>query len=361
MSQTINAKLYDVKKLRSDIKKAVGGQDGLTKEHLFLNDLDLLKEYRRVYGPKELDEYLLKEKITFKQAVEYNLNAFKDSLLGIANGKAYILEGNCLRGDQEFEDVFLTKESIGYVMVGLKTGTILPIARADEHHKGFDLLNRLIKENYIPNDTYLAIFSLGSDYLHEDNFKEALVIYERWLKMGGPNIIIEDWFGSKNGFITDMKTFVEKKGKSLAPRKGSVATIGKSLISTLTELSLSGVAIRKSSNPDVDFKKYCVSLKKLLNLINGPIYFRCQFSSALKKSRFKEPEDLLSEIKNPSVPVLDLIQEIEELVFGMHGFKKIVHDEIRECMKSEEERFNDRDIVRIFGDLQKAFDALGRI
>lgn len=359
MANDMVLKNYDMKKLRKDLKDAVGGEDGLTMEHLGLRDRDLALQYIYVYGKESFEEYKKEGTITRKEAVKANLRAYADSLLGIAHGKCYILEGNSLSGDQDHEEVYLTKDNIGYVMMGIKTKTVLPIARGDEHHKGFDLVENLIKENLIPNDKYLPIFCLGSDYLHEDDFKDALIIFPKWLQMGGPNIILEDWHGAKEGFIIDMKSFVEKQGKSLKPRKGTIATVGKTLISMLTEVSLSGVALRKSADPEADFKKYTVPLKKLLNLCTGPIYFRCHLHQALKSTRFEDVDLLLEEIKKPTKPALELLQEIEEALFGMKSFKKIVHDDIRENMANP--GFDYKDLNKLFGDLQKAFDALGRI
>lgn len=357
MSKII-AKNYDVKKLRADLKKSIG-TDGLTRDHLGLKDSDLLKEYVRIYGKEELEAYKSVETISFGDAVRYNLQAFKDSLLGIASGKVYVLEGNSIGGDREYEDVYLTKQPIGYVMMGLKSKIVLPIARDDEHHKGFDLVFNLIDKGLIPKDKYFPIFALGSDYLHEDDFKYALTIYKRWLDMGGPNIVIEDWHGSKEGFMIDLRSFVEKEGKGLKPRKGSLSVVGKTLISSLTELSLSGIALRKSANPDADFKKYAVVAKKLINFAEGPMYFRCQLSQALKNTKFKDRDDLVAEINKPTKPALELLQEIEEIIFGMTSFKKIIHDDIRENMAKP--GFDFKDLVKIFGDLPKAFDALGRI
>lgn len=356
---TIVAKNYDMKKLRKDLKNAIGGEDGLSKDHLGLRDKDLLLQYVHIYGKDALDGYKIEGKITYTQAVKSNLESYANSLLGIANGKCYILEGNSLSGDQEFEEVYLTKESIGYVMMGLKTKTVLPIARGDEHYKGFDLVEKLIDGRLIPNDTYLPIFCLGSDYLHEDDFEKALVIYKRWLEMSGPNIIIEDWHGSKEGFLIDIKTFVEKKGKGLKPKKGSLAVIGKMLISALSELSLSGVALRKSANPEDDFKKYVISVRRLINITQGPIYFRVKLSQSLKKTRFLDEDGLLEELKKPTKPALELLQEIEECLFGMHSFKKLIHDSIRDNISKPD--FHSEDLIKIFGDLNKAFDALGRI
>ena len=50
---------YDIKRLREDLANGVGGENGLTKKHLYMSDAQLISDYRYIYGDEALYEYLI--------------------------------------------------------------------------------------------------------------------------------------------------------------------------------------------------------------------------------------------------------------------------------------------------------------
>lgn len=52
----------DVKKFRLSLLNSIGGEDGLTKKHLKLTDIELLTEYLSIYNDLDGMENLLKSK-----------------------------------------------------------------------------------------------------------------------------------------------------------------------------------------------------------------------------------------------------------------------------------------------------------
>lgn len=47
----------DIEKLRADLTKSIGGDDGLRKIHLKLSDTELVMEYVYIYGVSALIPY----------------------------------------------------------------------------------------------------------------------------------------------------------------------------------------------------------------------------------------------------------------------------------------------------------------
>ena len=61
LKQKYHPDKYDMKRLRSDLKKDIGSASGLTAKHLKVPDANLLLGYGFVYGFDELKEYVLEE------------------------------------------------------------------------------------------------------------------------------------------------------------------------------------------------------------------------------------------------------------------------------------------------------------
>lgn len=289
----------------------------------------------------------------FKKAVKHNLSLLEGGLLGVNNLKCYILVANSSNLDSPIgEDGVRLKERVGYVMVGLNTRVCIPIARDDEHYRGYDLLHILLENDLIPKDTYIPIFSLGLDYIYEESIDQHLQAFKIWHELGGPDITLEAWAShdSDKTLQTISKTFV-KNGKMSRLRKNTVSEKGREFIQCLVDLGKLGEKSRSEVDPKL--KPYIKKLRDLDRIMDQG-YLRIMKSDYIEQS--------LVVIENDSLSDADKIQQIEELIFGMKSLKKDIHDELK--IYSEEEGGNShtrRDLVKVFGDISKAYLLLGKI
>jgi hypothetical protein len=107
------------------------------------------------------------------------------SLENIASTTAMIHLGNS--GDKFKEGDF---ENAGYLLFGPNTGAIIPVARSDEHHGGYDLCEYLMRKKLIPKDDYKSLWLLGKNISYIYHYEDAKTIQKalrKWVELGGPS------------------------------------------------------------------------------------------------------------------------------------------------------------------------------
>jgi len=111
----------------------------------------------------------------------------------IQKWKAKVILGNSGGKEGEWDDV-------GYVGFKPSTGTLVPVARADEHQTGYDLIDYYIQKGLIPKGKYTTIWvRTGPNYAHDDeHIKELIPVYKKWLELGGENLRIK----TKNKYMS---------------------------------------------------------------------------------------------------------------------------------------------------------------
>lgn len=284
---------------------------------------------------RELSESkILSERISPSLKNNYQIT---DSLSDVLNWKVKVVIGNSRNEkDPDVGDY----DSVGYVHVGINLGTIVPIARADEHHRGYDLVQHLIEKGLIPSDTYYPFFCINNDYV-DRNDQIALQAMKIWRKLGGPNITIRNWRNDGTPFQLTMDEFIEKEG-NIEINKGELFPFGQKLIDQLKEVS--SLCIESRTNPLKEKQLYAKSVKTYLFYVKN--IDMCSESAV---------QEMLSKIENCKIKGGDQgIKDLEQLFFGFDSFKNNLHNQIRKALDPKSYSFEKRDMIQIFGDLELA-------
>ena len=161
----------------------------------------------------------------------------------ISNWKARIISNNSGSDDKKVGDW----EEVGYVWISLVDNTIIPIARSDEHHQGYDCI---AYDLHIGASDYYPVF-LGGDFYKEGennqypyNEKEARQLKVALLKLQffGRNLdtinvnlhyTLHDW----NAKPITATQFVEGKYGKEKYANAELTSLGEKLVKTLEKLS----------------------------------------------------------------------------------------------------------------------------
>lgn len=306
-------------------------------EHAF-NDLysEFLKAIRELN-----DEKTLKERIVTDMVKNLQIT---DSLKDIESWKARIIVGNSLGRDSVGIGEM---DSVGYVHIGINTGTIVPISRGDEHHRGYDLVFDYIEKGVIPDDLYYPLFHNG-DYV--DGYDPvALEAMKTWRRLGGPNFII------KNKSQRDSKPFqvmvddyIKMEGK-ISFEKGTLLPVGKEFIDYLSKIS----------KMTTDFRK---NLKGEKHIYQAVYKFLSFYKTKMVRFETKDYKEFLNLVMEAEATG-DIVglQKLEEVLFGFNGIKNKIHQSIRKALDPDSFSFQREEMEAIFGDLELANHLMGSI
>lgn len=286
------------------------------------------------------------------------------SLAGVRRWKAFCYVGNdCEEKDaQQMQDV-------GYVMISLVDDTIIPIARGDEHHRGYDLLHDFASGEYatyglpaarrgrrpkpgqgldIRARDYVPVWSHGTNYVYgPSDIADMTVALRKWLSYGGRDGIVigsNDLRGralSSSGMVASGGDF------TVAP--GTLAPIGAEIYARFEKLSATLVALgREPTRPALsDAFRQTADLLSMIEPFGYQIGINLEFRNATL-SRLKE------------VRRSGDSQQLWELVFGFDGIKNAMHVYLRQ--ETEKDWAWSRDhLSSIWGDPGLAIDMLGRL
>lgn len=133
---------------------------------------------------------------------------------------------------------------VGYIMVSLVDNTIIPIARSDEHQRGYEILETIYMDEYdiIPNN-YYPIFCLGNNYpYNQDEALKIKVALEKLKSYGYDldklNVSMyylskgkDERYISGNDFLNEIET------KETERKKIPVSSLGKKLVKAFEDIS----------------------------------------------------------------------------------------------------------------------------
>jgi hypothetical protein len=275
-----------------------------------------------------------------------------DSLADVERWRVYVYDGNSM-GDGDAKPG--TMGEVGYTMISKTSNHIIPIARSDEHHMGFDTLHGLARKNpgIVVRD-FIPIF-YGGNYINSmDEVPDYLNVIAKWLAYGGKNGVLEGARMTPRTAIS-MRDFVESGGK-ITVEPGQLAPIGKAILASYKEAA---TALRMArDNPE---KKSAVNAAFMasLNVIKT-------FSSLgfLIMGDFK-----MEDVRNAVPRIKELkaagdVQGLEEFMFGFHSLKNTMHNNLRALQKKRDsgqpDYFYGDKAAAIWGDIPLAIDALGR-
>lgn len=288
------------------------------------------------------------------------------SLANVRRWKAFCYLGNnCEEKDAQ------QMQEVGYVMISLVDDTVIPIARGDEHHRGYDLLHDFATGEYstyaIPSPRhgrrarpapgagldirprdYVPVWSHGTNYVYGPrdiaDMTEAL---RRWLSYGGRDGIVigsNDLRGkalSSSGMVASGGDF------TVAP--GTLAPIGAEIYARFEKLSATVVTLgREPTGPAMsDAFGQTADLISMIEPFGYQIGVNMEFRDGAL-ARLKEARRSRDS------------QQLWELVFGFSGIKNVMHAYLRQ--ETEKDSAWSRDhLSSIWGDRGLAIDMLGRL
>lgn len=266
-----------------------------------------------------------------------------DSLAMVRNWKAKVILRNSAGPDSPKKGEF---DAVGYVHIGINLGNIIPIARADEHHRGYDLIEYLQEKGLIPQDIYQP-FYVHSDYV-DANDAVALQAMKTWRKLGGPNIVIKNWTNSGTAFQVTMDDYIKAEG-DIQINKGSLFPLGQGLIDQLKLLSALCIEARQNERKEKQLYKQAV---KTFEYYVKNILMLSPNNSAEVLTKIAQAEALGGE---------EGIKCLEQLMFGFDSFKNKLHNQVRRALDPKALRYERNDMQAIFGDLELANHELGSL
>jgi hypothetical protein len=248
---------------------------------------------------------------------------------------------------------------IGYVMISLKDDTIIPIARGDEHHTGFDVLSDEIakecKRNGHPINTrdFLPIWSYGANYIYrESDIPVMLIALEKFLSYGGVDGPLQG-ANDLRKLVMNSSEFVARKGK-VTVTPNTLAPAGQKIYDGFVSLAETIRAGLTTEERSAQGRAFQAAIKFAAQLTPFISYLAIDDYDVLYK-----PEILRGLKKEGN------LAEVEKLFFGFGGIKNQIHNAIREYnvrkAKKEVNYFKDDRIDALWGDPKLAEDMLGRI
>lgn len=319
---------------------------------------DIIEEFRKIEKQIDdsiettlnntLEELLKKEFGSFEDRVPEKIRSnyqMSGDFGSVKSWKALVyLANSCGDGDAQEGEM----GEVGYTMIEVDTGEIIPIARSDEHHMGYDLIHHLTSKKLIPKGNYYPIF-FNSNYVyqeHPDEVQKALKAFKIWRANGGENTSITATGSRSNDFTVNMDDYINANGNIEIPT-GELLPIGKRVVHYLEKCAhiVSGYHQGKK----VKEGHLVVYAERIVK----ELYETHKFFSEVKKL------DFAVKIYNQDQD----FSKLEQALFAHNGFKNEIHMMIRKAVKSDD-YWDKRELLPIFGDIQFAereFNRLGLI
>lgn len=278
-----------------------------------------------------------------------------NSLKDASKWKAKIIENNS-NGDESIG--IGDWNNIGYVMISLKDNTIIPIARADEHKRGYELLYELQEKYGINASDYYSVWCLknSANYPYNkeegDLLKKALIkcksygmdlskslVYMKYIDSLYRDKSYDDSMITAEDFINDNYQTVEKLNTS-------ITNTGNKLIDAFKLLSES------FSKTNIRGKYSIVNINKAIkNLYNVG-------SKIILKDNFKLVSDMDLE------QMQEFVQQYKEgyynnnqlskVFFGFMGFRNNFHQRLRK-------NIDNKMLEKQLGSVEKIIEIIGSI
>ena len=301
----------------------------------------IISEYNQIISETQNSKYILFPGLPQQN---YQLGLFSK----IDEWKAKIILANSAGEGQDIGQW----DAVGYVMISLTTNEIIPIARADEHKSGYDLLyyfkdKKKIKLN--PKD-FIPLYK-GENFVYgTDSIDKMIIVAKKWLEWGGPNELVRGAYAA-NGLFGKLSDLV-KYGLKMMPQSGKLNISGERLINNLRNFG-------------------SLNTKYILMTREG-----ARSTEALEKTIFRTAKIIAHEV----IPIMEYLwiektkhilvqiqklednndlQGLSEFFFGFHGIKNEIHQTVREALAGKGIRIEQ--VKSVFGDLELANGLLANL
>ena len=288
------------------------------------------------------------------------------SLRDVGSWKARIHLGNSMPEGKEVGDW----DEVGYVMVSVAgEPRVVPIARSDEHEKGYDLLLDRAKAWRLKPTDFFPVFHGGSTGIYLDDPEDApraLEAARRWLAMGGADFPVRYTGGPPSGrWAIGARDFVAGNGRAV-PAPGGLLPIGQRLVDALRAVSDGVAALRDPQRPwelredRRGQRRVETAARALVRLVSADRDLAFHGLYDEKAGAF--PGGSLEAALASWSAVVDShlargdMDGLVDLLFTHHGLKNRIHMQIRRELARRP-----LDMGPIFGDLELADAAMGSI
>jgi hypothetical protein len=255
--------------------------------------IDWKRFYEEYSSNQFINENLNEQLFNIPKEIEsfYNI---KGDLTNINKWKAKIIVGNNIRGDKKIGDW----DDIIYVLISLTSNFIIPVARADEHHIGYDLLLYLIKKYKIKNLNYQSISLVNNHFVYGgEYFNKEFNVIKKAYDYGIRNLIIKKM--GKN-LQMNIKDYIENNGdfnqaKEIGKKSKKLSYEGQKFINELSNIvKLLERYKRNPTQQKLKFDEIIIdSCKKLYKIIINNELWDFVKTDSLKKAIENENIDML--------------------------------------------------------------------
>jgi hypothetical protein len=246
---------------------------------------------------------------------------------------------------------------VGYVAFDAKTGTVVPIARSDEHHTGYDLINEFEEKKIIPRAEWVTIWAIGDggNYANKDELKKLIPVYKRWLELGGMNGKITMWDSHHKMSFRDLID----NGPVLKTYKGELAPTGKKLVDLLEKAAkLFAKAAGGAPAQSKQLSKIVFDLADFVQKNESECHM-LGYEVGRNDEGIQKIKEAASHIANGE----DLDKNMD-CIFGFKGLKNAIHTSLKNVVEKQD-RFYASYLKTLFGDdlefAKKEFDRISSI
>lgn len=252
------------------------------------------------------------------------------------NWKAKILLANSASEEQKKGQW----DEVGYVMISLDSNLIIPIARADEHQTGYELLHDYyFAKNLVPVEKYVSVWTSGNNYIYPRSANDQLKALIKFRQYGGKNNVLEG--ASENrAYRSTIDDFIQGKGSTLVD-KAQLSPLGKFVMSSLESI------INAWNAKDNKIFSMAYNFLKWIDINSLPMSKAFDFSNDEIK---KIMDGLLQAEANQD------FSAVADVFFRLRGIKNKMHNKIRQAIKKKESGYDyeKEELVNFWGNLEVA-------
>lgn len=286
------------------------------------------------------------ESFSLPKTVPSKFFKITDNLNDVENWRVKILQNNSSENKR-----LGSFDSVGYIMVSLADNTIIPIARSDEHHRGYEIMDTIYQDEYnINSSKYYPIFCLGNNYPY--NQDEALKMKEALAKLKSygydlDKLNVSMYYitkGEDERYVTGNEFLGEIESKEEQRKNIPVTPLGKNLVKALEIFS--DAFEYKNVRGELSLPKINNAWSQLYNI--GKDIMLNKEDVLISWFDDETVSDLLQKYKDGYITEENLMN----LVFGFGGIRQKIHNLLRRYHFSQvlvDELGNVDEVVNMIG------------
>lgn len=285
--------------------------------------------------------------LTVPDSVSRNTIGFSGRFESLDKIQTKVLAANSCNDDVNIGDM----DDVGYWMIEPFKGIIVPIARADEHNQGYDLLRTLISKGEVPGGNYISIFSYHDNYAPDESRSAELALFigalKIWRRFGGPNLPVNITRGRERG-ICSMDEFIKCEGQAvkILKVKNGLRNNGVKLIKHLENVIAGILKNQEGKRVKVDqLFSEIDSINELIQLSSDFRYDAKIMESLKKIDEARYRSDIL---------------ELEQLVLGFNGVKNSIHTNLKITLEKNNP-YTLESIYSVYGDVTSLYEEFNRL